>query len=206
VHAALLCKRCSGSLPAPSDESPFVACSYCGTTHVIGPPRLELRLEPPKPSEYDRRRAAIDAAWDEARAHAPSNPTVALRAVLALHCRGVKDEQEAERAARLAERLLDGFDKEHGTEVKLDKNVVTRVCDASVKAVIELRSVERTELNLPFLTATPAGPLHLAYTMKQSMLPHLDGMPVIEVAEAAAPTPQAEPEPPKKKRGWWPFG
>lgn len=197
---ALICKRCSGSLPAPTD-SPFVACSYCGTTHAVAAPKLELRPQAYVPSDSELRRAAISAAWDEARKHAPKDPTVALRAVLVHYCHAIQDEREAERAARLAERLLDGFDKEHRTDVKRDQQVVTRVAEAAVKAVIELRSVQKTDINLPFLTATTQGPLHLQHEVKRELLPQLDHIQVVEVSEATPP-PSEKP----KKKGWWPFG
>ena len=38
---------------------------------------------------------------------------------------------------------------------------VQRLKEAAEKAKIELSQVQQTQINLPFITATPDGPLHL---------------------------------------------
>ena len=42
-----------------------------------------------------------------------------------------------------------------------DKMAVQRLKEAAEKAKIELSQVQQTQINLPFITATPDGPLHL---------------------------------------------
>ncbi len=178
-----------------------MACPYCGTTHMIAAPRIEI---PQGPSDYEKRKVTSAAAWDRARATS-QDPGVALRAVIAVVAVAAKDEQEAERGARLAEQAIRSFDAEHGTQIILDKVAIHRVAEAAIKAVIELRETATTELNLPFLTATSQGPLHLQQQVTHDTLAKLDQGVEVQVVE---PPPAAEPtpEPPKKKRKWWQFG
>ena len=57
--------------------------------------------------------------------------------------------------------LVTGFKNEHGVDLSQDKMAVQRLKEDAEKAKIELSSVSETEINLPFITATASGPLHL---------------------------------------------
>jgi len=58
--------------------------------------------------------------------------------------------------------LLAVFRKENGLDLSGDEMAMKRIRDAAQKAVVELRSVQETQVNLPFITATAErGPLHL---------------------------------------------
>ena len=57
--------------------------------------------------------------------------------------------------------LVEGFKNEHGVDLSADRMAAQRLKEAAEKAKIELSSVMETEVNLPFITATDAGPLHL---------------------------------------------
>ncbi len=61
--------------------------------------------------------------------------------------------------------LLAEFRREHGFDVSGDKVVRQRLRDAAERAKLELSSAMETEIQLPFLTATPEGPLHLQVTL-----------------------------------------
>jgi hypothetical protein len=150
-------------------------------------------------------RAACDAAWDAARANS-TDPIVALRAVVAARAGELHSELEAERAARLGEALLTGFDSVNGTHSVSDKIAAMRISEAVVKAVIELRTSAETDLNLPFFAANESGPLHLVHVQTRARLAELDALGVYEVKEAAAPSAEPAPSAPvKAKRSWWPF-
>ena len=62
---------------------------------------------------------------------------------------------------RVMNWLVDTFKNEHGVDLSKDKMAVQRLKEASEKAKIELSTVQETTINLPFITATDAGPLHL---------------------------------------------
>jgi len=64
--------------------------------------------------------------------------------------------------------LVDGFKAENGVDLSKDPMALTRLKEAAEKAKIELSTVQETEINLPFITATADGPIHLLRTLKRS--------------------------------------
>jgi molecular chaperone DnaK len=66
--------------------------------------------------------------------------------------------------------LADGFQKEHGVDLRKDALSKQRLDDAAEKAKIELSTAVESEINLPFITSTDAGPVHLVRTMKRADL------------------------------------
>ncbi len=69
---------------------------------------------------------------------------------------------------RVIEWLVDGFKNEHGVDLGKDPMALTRLKEAAEKAKIELSSVTQTEINLPFVTATNEGPIHLLKTLTRT--------------------------------------
>ena len=67
----------------------------------------------------------------------------------------------------LIQFLVDSFKKEQGVDLSADKSssqglqTLQRLKEAAEKAKIELSAVPETEVNLPFITANAAGPLHM---------------------------------------------
>ncbi len=57
--------------------------------------------------------------------------------------------------------LADSFAKENGVDLRADKMAAQRLKEAAEKAKKELSSAQTTNINLPFITVTEAGPLHL---------------------------------------------
>ncbi len=57
--------------------------------------------------------------------------------------------------------LVEQFKGAHGIDLSKDNMAVQRLKEAAEKAKIELSQVQQTQINLPFITATPDGPLHL---------------------------------------------
>ncbi|WMM23512.1 molecular chaperone DnaK [Tissierella sp. MB52-C2] len=57
--------------------------------------------------------------------------------------------------------IADQFKKENGIDLKQDKMSLQRLKEAAEKAKKELSSTMSTNINLPFITATQSGPLHL---------------------------------------------
>ncbi len=62
---------------------------------------------------------------------------------------------------RLINFLADEFRKDEGIDLRKDAMAMQRLKDAAEKAKIELSSSQKTNVNLPFITATEAGPKHL---------------------------------------------
>ena len=57
--------------------------------------------------------------------------------------------------------LANDFEKQHGIDLREDRQSLQRLKDAAEEAKIELSSRKETTINLPFITATDDGPVHL---------------------------------------------
>jgi molecular chaperone DnaK len=69
--------------------------------------------------------------------------------------------------------IIAEFKKEQGIDLSADRIGLQRVREAAEKAKIELSSAQTTEINMPFITAGPAGPVHLQMTLTRSKLDQL---------------------------------
>ena len=61
----------------------------------------------------------------------------------------------------LIDYMAEQFNKENGIDLRKDKMALQRLKEAAEKAKKELSSTMTTNVNLPFITATQSGPLHL---------------------------------------------
>ncbi len=64
--------------------------------------------------------------------------------------------------------IMAEFKKVEGMDLKNDKQALQRVREAAEKAKCELSSLESTNINLPFITATAEGPKHLDLTLTRA--------------------------------------
>lgn len=64
--------------------------------------------------------------------------------------------------------MADQFKAEHGIDLRKDKMSLQRLKEAAEKAKKELSTTQSTNINLPFITATAEGPLHLNYDLPRS--------------------------------------
>jgi molecular chaperone DnaK len=62
---------------------------------------------------------------------------------------------------RIIDRLVKAFKDNHGVDLSVDRMALQRLKEAAEKAKIELSQVTETTVNLPFITATAEGPLHM---------------------------------------------
>jgi molecular chaperone DnaK len=62
---------------------------------------------------------------------------------------------------KVIEWLVTEFKNTEGVDLSADKMAMQRLKEAAEKAKIELSSVQDTQINLPFITATSEGPKHL---------------------------------------------
>ena len=69
---------------------------------------------------------------------------------------------------RVIDWLVGQFKAAHGVDLSADKMASQRLKEAAEKAKIELSQVQQTQINLPFITATDAGPLHLDETLSRA--------------------------------------
>ena len=69
---------------------------------------------------------------------------------------------------RVIDHLIKTFKDQHGVDLSIDKMALQRLKEAAEKAKIELSSTQETNINLPFITATEQGPLHMDVTLSRS--------------------------------------
>ena len=69
---------------------------------------------------------------------------------------------------RIIDHLLKEVKNNHGVDLSNDRMALQRMKEAAEKAKIELSQATQTTINLPFLTATQAGPIHLESSLSRS--------------------------------------
>ncbi|MBV8980803.1 MAG: Hsp70 family protein, partial [Acidimicrobiia bacterium] len=74
---------------------------------------------------------------------------------------------------RVIDWLVTSFKNDHGVDLGADKMALQRLKEAAEKAKIELSAVQETTVNLPFITATNEGPLHLDYKLTRAKFQEL---------------------------------
>src|SRR6059036_1235920 len=73
----------------------------------------------------------------------------------------------------IVEWLVAEFKRDQGVDLSQDKNSLQRLYEAAEKAKIELSTTQETQINLPFITATDAGPKHLELRLTRAKLGEL---------------------------------
>ena len=73
----------------------------------------------------------------------------------------------------IVDHLADSFKSNEGIDLRQDKQALQRLTEAAEKAKIELSSATQSEINLPFITATPEGPKHLDLTLTRGKFEEL---------------------------------
>ena len=73
----------------------------------------------------------------------------------------------------IVDHLADTFKSNEGIDLRSDKQALQRLTEAAEKAKIELSSATQSEINLPFITATPEGPKHLDLTLTRAKFEEL---------------------------------
>jgi molecular chaperone DnaK len=74
---------------------------------------------------------------------------------------------------RVMDWLVKTFKDTEGVDLSNDKMALQRLKEASEKAKIELSTVQETDINLPFITATSEGPKHLDVKLTRSKFQEL---------------------------------
>jgi molecular chaperone DnaK len=74
---------------------------------------------------------------------------------------------------RVIDWLVGQFKAAHGVDLSSDNMALQRLKEAAEKAKIELSQVQQTQINLPFITATSEGPLHLDESLSRARFQEL---------------------------------
>ncbi len=89
---------------------------------------------------------------------------------------------------RIIDWLSQEFKKDNGIDLKNDKMAMHRLKEAAEKAKHELSGVLTTDINIPYITATQEGPLHLERTLTRAKF---NEMTADLVEKTMGPTRQA---------------
>jgi molecular chaperone DnaK len=74
---------------------------------------------------------------------------------------------------RVVDHVAEEFKKDTGIDLKKDKQALQRVREAAEKAKIELSTVTQTNINLPFISSTAEGPVHLDINLSRAKFEEL---------------------------------
>ncbi|MBQ3334654.1 MAG: molecular chaperone DnaK [Eubacteriaceae bacterium] len=74
---------------------------------------------------------------------------------------------------KIIDWMAEEFKKENGVDLRTDKMALQRLKEAAEKAKIELSSVMKSDINLPFITATAEGPKHLEMSLTRAKFDEL---------------------------------
>jgi len=74
---------------------------------------------------------------------------------------------------RIINWLVDEFKKDQGIDLSKDPMALQRLKEAAEKAKMELSTTMKTDINLPFITATQEGPKHLNITLSRAKFEQL---------------------------------
>src|SRR3989338_4190327 len=77
--------------------------------------------------------------------------------------------------SKIVDWMADEFKKEHGIDLRKDKQALQRLRDAAEKAKMELSSSTETEISIPYLTADQTGPKHLQLKLSRAKLESIVG-------------------------------
>ncbi|MFM9049231.1 MAG: molecular chaperone DnaK [Actinomycetota bacterium] len=69
---------------------------------------------------------------------------------------------------KVVDWMVTNFKNAHGVDLSKDKMAMQRLREAAEKAKIELSSSMQTSINLPYITASAEGPLHLEETLSRA--------------------------------------
>ena len=74
---------------------------------------------------------------------------------------------------RVIDWMVQQFKAAHGVDLAVDRMATQRLKEAAEKAKIELSQNQQTQINLPFITATAAGPLHMDESLTRAKFQEL---------------------------------
>ena len=106
---------------------------------------------------------------------------------------------------RIIDWLVKTFKDTEGVDLSADKMATQRLKEAAEKAKIELSSLQETQINLPFITATSEGPKHLDVKLTRATFNELTAdWSTPARARSIRPSPtRGCPSPTSTTSSWW---
>ncbi len=88
----------------------------------------------------------------------------------------------------IIDHLAEEFENNHGIDLREDRQALQRLKEAAEEAKVELSSRKEAKINLPFITATDSGPVHLETSITRATFEKLTAD---LIDRTVAPTEQA---------------
>ena len=88
----------------------------------------------------------------------------------------------------IIDHLAEEFENDHGIDLREDRQALQRLKEAAEEAKIELSSRKEAKINLPFITATDSGPVHLETSITRATFENITSD---LIDRTVAPTEQA---------------
>ncbi len=89
---------------------------------------------------------------------------------------------------KIIDWLVEGFEAEYGADLRKDKMAMQRLKEEAERAKMELSSLDKTTINLPFIYANESGPKHIERTLTRA---EFEGMTAELVKRTLDPCGQA---------------
>lgn len=185
----LICERCGAPLPRPSEGSRYVTCAFCDTTSALEVGGVAP--QPAAPQTWVERKRKLQGELDafereyKLRVEAGAPPYDAFRAAAASALARVCD---ADAISNVTFALAADLEQRSEARVVADPIVLMRLATGYLDVSERLSSEREVVLNLPFITATPSGPVHFEKPLSVAILTELAARP---------------PALPARKPGFW---
>lgn len=203
---ALICPRCGGPLVRPHALPAIIECGFCGVAlSVGGAAQVTATSDYAANVARDERLALKRRDFTEALVpllNSGRPPFDALREAASVH---LAEQADPDTLARVAYALVQDFEESTGAPALKDPVVLGRITEAYLRVFSDLRVSGSAELNLPFLTATRAGPVHLRRTVTPALFAELAQRDPRTPQRVRAAEPRAAGASEPAKKWWWPF-
>ncbi len=207
----LLCGQCGGPLPRPDADARFVTCRFCEATSDLQTGERQASANPaPFAAFWARFKDDFDAFEKELRERFERGeaPLPAFRAAAESALPALIDPATL---ANVAFGITMEFWNKNHVDVSSDALAMGRIARAYLSSLEDLAAGKQISINLPFLTATPQGPLHYMQDVTMAELQQWAATPAAVPAKPPppppappAPPPPAPPaDPPPAKTSWW---
>lgn len=191
MSRALICARCGAPLPRPTASDRYVTCAFCQATSSLADGGVNPGV-PNEPSWLDLKRRlkgeleAFDRAYHAGVTEGVA-PYDSFRAAARQHLASACDPDTLTDVVRGMARELE---REQKVKIESTPTALARLVVGYLDAVEQLRLAPEYELDLPFIAATPAGPVHFKIRLTPQKLAEL----------------LASGQKPEKKKLWGLFG
>lgn len=180
----LLCGHCGGPLPKPQANERYLTCRFCEATSDLQTRTHEWKTSARVGTPRERFPAEL-LAFELRLSETAGAPALdSFRAAAHATLSSIADP---EALTNVTFGIVADFHTKTGVDISNEPVALGRIAIAYLDSLERLSTASATTINLPFLTATPQGPLHFTQDVTMERLHQL------AAKDAASVVP---------KRGW----